>query len=89
MAATGVAVGVLTVGMVADNAILQQAKKAQGETNVRLDALLAEQQKTNALLGQLVQLLAAQQQGRPPVPQQWQQPVQPPRGPVSWGTQQG
>lgn len=77
------------MGMMTESAILQQSKKAQGETNQRLDALIAEQQKTNALLGQIVQLLAAQQQGQPPAQQQWQQPVQPPRGPVSWGTQQG
>jgi hypothetical protein len=77
------------MGMMTESAILQQSKKAQGETNQRLEALLAEQQKTNALLGQLVQLLSAQQQGQPPVQQQWQQPAQPPRGPVSWGTQQG
>lgn len=59
-----------------DGTALRQAKKAQGETNQRLDALLAEQQKTNALLAQLVQQLASTQ-------------AAPARGPVSWGTQQG
>ncbi|SFF11641.1 hypothetical protein SAMN05216251_108227 [Actinacidiphila alni] len=58
-----------------DQALLQQAKKAQGETNQRLDALLVEQQRTNALLAQLVQLLQNQQSvPRPPSP------------PVTWGT---
>ena len=59
-----------------DQAALQQAKKAQGETNQRLDALLAEQQQTNALLSQLVQLLS----GRPVAPVA--------TGQVTWGTQQ-
>jgi hypothetical protein len=76
------------MGMVGESAILQQAKKGQGETNQRLEALIAEQQRTNALLAQLVQLLSAQQQGQPPVPQQWQQqPGQSPRVPAPWGTQ--
>jgi hypothetical protein len=60
-----------------DQAALQQAKKGQGETNERLDALIAEQQQTNALLAQLVQLLSAR-----PAP-----PSAP--GRVSWGAQQG
>ncbi|MEW1639499.1 hypothetical protein AB0469_36265 [Streptomyces sp. NPDC093801] len=51
-----------------DQAALQQAKKSQGETNDRLDALLAEQQQTNALLTQLISLVA------PP-------PIQPPQTP--------
>jgi hypothetical protein len=63
------------MGFMAESEILRQAKKGQGETNQRLDALLAEQQRTNQLLAQLVQLLGAQQQ----------QPQQR----VSWGTQQG
>lgn len=40
-----------------DQAILQQAKKAQGETNQRLETLITEQQRTNELLGQLLTLL--------------------------------
>lgn len=59
-----------------DQAQLQQAKKGQGETNERLEALLAEQQRTNQLLAQLLQVLTSQQQ-MPPAP----------RGPVSWGAQ--
>jgi hypothetical protein len=42
-----------------DNAILTQSKKAQGETNVRLDALVAEVRRTNELLGQLLTALTA------------------------------
>jgi hypothetical protein len=38
------------MGIVKENEILSQAKKAQGETNTRLDALLAEQKRTNELL---------------------------------------
>jgi hypothetical protein len=33
-----------------DRGIVQQAKKGQGETNQRLDALIAEQRRTNELL---------------------------------------
>jgi hypothetical protein len=39
--------------------ILIQTKKGQGETNERLDALVAEVRKTNELLGQLVAALTA------------------------------
>jgi hypothetical protein len=78
VAAAGAAEGVLIVGMVTEGQIRDQLKKGQGETNKRLEALLAEQQRTNALLAQLVQLLGAQQQV---------QPQQTLRGPVSWGTQ--
>lgn len=67
-----------------DQAALQQAKKGQGETNQRidatnqrLDALIREQQQTNYLLGQLVQVLTAQR------------PQQPAPTNVSWGTPQG
>lgn len=64
-----------------DQAMLQQAKKAQGETNQRLEALITEQQRTNQLLAQLVQLLAQQQSyGQPPQ-------GRPPHGPASWGAQ--
>ena len=35
-------------------AILNQSKKAQGEANDRLDALLAEVKRTNELLAQLL-----------------------------------
>lgn len=76
----------------AETNILVQAKKGQGETNQRLEALLAEQRQTNALiaqtntlLGQLVAVLS--QPARMP-----QQPMQPqpvrsaPPGP--WAQQQ-
>ena len=50
-----------TVGSVAESegvemqaAILNQSKKAQGEANDRLDALLAEVKRTNELLAQLL-----------------------------------
>lgn len=42
-----------------DQAVLQQAKKGQGESNDRLEALLAEQQRTNELLAQLIALVSA------------------------------
>jgi hypothetical protein len=49
------------MGLVKENEILSQAKKGQGETNVRLDAILAELKRTNELLAQLV---GQQQAGR-------------------------
>ena len=33
-----------------DRGIVQQARKGQGETNQRLDTLIAEQRRTNELL---------------------------------------
>ena len=48
------------MGIGTESAILTQAKKAQGETNDRLDALLAEQRRTNELLESLVQRSAPQ-----------------------------
>ncbi|MET7982534.1 hypothetical protein [Streptomyces sp. NPDC005281] len=44
----------VAVGVMGDSAILKQGKKAQGETNARLDALLEEQRRTNQLLAQLL-----------------------------------
>ncbi len=44
--------------------ILIQAKKAQGETNVRLERLLAEQQRTNYLLGELLRFMTQQPPAR-------------------------
>jgi hypothetical protein len=41
--------------------ILNQAKKGQGETNDRLEALIKEQQLTNQWLARIAQLLEAQQ----------------------------
>jgi hypothetical protein len=41
--------------------IVQQAKKGQGETNERLDAILAEQRRTNELLAEMIRRLDAQQ----------------------------
>lgn len=62
------------MGMLTENQILQQSKKGQGETNQRLDALLAEVRQTNVLLAQLVQVLGAGQ-------------AVPPQPPVTWGRQ--
>ena len=42
------------MGIGTESAILQQAKKAQGETNDRLEKLIAEQQRTNSLLEALI-----------------------------------
>jgi len=47
------------MGVGTESGILNQAKKGQGETNERLDALLSEQRRTNKLLEQLVRMLAA------------------------------
>lgn len=45
------------MGVMGENAILTQAKKGQGETNQRLDALVVEQRVTNALLRELLDVL--------------------------------
>ena len=45
------------MGLGTDSAMLVQMKKAQGETNDRLEQLLAEQQRTNQLLADLVEAL--------------------------------
>lgn len=42
------------MGMGTELNILNQLKKAQGETNERLDAIHAEQQRTNRLLEQIL-----------------------------------
>ncbi len=42
---------------VVENAVFLQLKKAQGETNERLDLLLAETQNTNRWLARLAKLL--------------------------------
>ena len=42
------------MGIGTESATLNQLKKAQGETNDRLDALLAEQKRTNQLLEALI-----------------------------------
>ena len=56
-----------TMAIVPETNLLHQAKKGQGETNQRLDALLVEMQKTNQLLERLLYALASAQapQGRP------------------------
>jgi hypothetical protein len=41
------------MGALTEGQIVTQLKKAQGETNERLDAILAEQRRTNQLLAQL------------------------------------
>jgi len=48
------------MGIGTDSAMLVQLKKAQGETNERLERLLAEQQRTNQLLASLVEALRPQ-----------------------------
>jgi len=47
------------MGIAMENNLLTQAKKAQGETNQRLDALLVEQKRTNELLVIISQQLHA------------------------------
>jgi septal ring factor EnvC (AmiA/AmiB activator) len=47
------------MGLGNDSAMLVQLKKAQGETNERLERLLAEQQKTNQLLASLIEAMQA------------------------------
>lgn len=47
------------MGIGTEGAILNQAKKAQGETNERLDTLIREQQQTNQLLAQLITVVQA------------------------------
>jgi hypothetical protein len=49
------------MGMNTEQYILAQAKKGQGETNERLDALLTEQRRTNELLAQLLQAVSSKQ----------------------------
>lgn len=55
-----------------DQAALQQAKKAQGETNDRLEALITEQRMTNHLLNTLINLISTQAtQAGPPATTTW------------------
>jgi hypothetical protein len=49
------------MGVMTESAILNQARKAQSETNARLDALVVAQWETNRLLATLVQMLSARQ----------------------------
>jgi hypothetical protein len=46
-------------------ALLTQAKKGQGETNDRLDALIAEQRRTNQLLERIGVMLTQERPGFP------------------------
>ena len=46
------------MGIGTESQILNQAKKGQGETNDRLDALLAEMKQTNVLLAELLSALS-------------------------------
>jgi hypothetical protein len=62
------------MGFVTEAKILKQDKKAQSETNGRLDALIAEQQRTNELLTHLLHVLAPQAAQQPPT--QWGPPAQ-------------
>lgn len=45
------------MGLGTDSAMLVQLKKAQGETNDRLERLLSEQQRTNQLLASLIEAM--------------------------------
>jgi hypothetical protein len=47
------------MGMMTEAQVLTQLKKAQGETNERLDRLIAEQHRTNELLYWLATTVAA------------------------------
>jgi hypothetical protein len=47
------------MGMITESNILNQLKKAQGETNDRLERLIAEHERTNQLLEWLGQVLQA------------------------------
>jgi|NGEPerStandDraft_6_1074524.scaffolds.fasta_scaffold62301_2 hypothetical protein len=47
------------MGLGTESAMLNHLKKAQGETNDRLESLLAEPRRTNELLGQLAGALSA------------------------------
>jgi hypothetical protein len=48
------------MGSITDSNILSQAKKGQGETNQRLEAIAAKLDQTNELLAQLVASLSQQ-----------------------------
>ena len=48
------------MGLITENNIWTQLKKGQGETNVRLDALIAEQKTTNDWLAHIAGLLEQQ-----------------------------
>jgi len=50
------------MGIGTESGILVQAKKGQGETNQRLDALIEEQKRTNELLTQIAYALAERPQ---------------------------
>ena len=47
------------MGALTESTILSQAKKGQGETNARLEAMIAEQRQTNVLLARIAQALEA------------------------------
>jgi septum formation topological specificity factor MinE len=53
------------MGIGTESALLSQAKKAQGETNDRLDALIAEQRRTNQLLERIGVVLSQERPGFP------------------------
>ena len=52
------------MGIGTESAMLNQLKKAQGETNDRLDQLVAAQQRTNRLLEWLGQVVEKAEQTR-------------------------
>jgi hypothetical protein len=49
------------MGLGTESATLAQLKKAQGETNERLDTLIVEQKRTNELLEWLGAIMQARQ----------------------------
>ncbi len=49
------------MGIGTESQILTQAKKGQGETNERLERLIAEQKRTNDLLSQLLTALTGRE----------------------------
>ncbi len=59
------------MGLIAETNIFNQLKKGQGETNQRLDDLIAAQHETNRLLSALLSVLQSQV---PAAPQQWGRP---------------
>lgn len=48
------------MGFMSEQQIHKQAKKGQGETNERLDALIAAQHETNRLLAMLLHAMTGQ-----------------------------
>lgn len=54
------------MGWIVEGQIRDQAKKAQGETNDRLEAMIAAQRETNRLLALLLHVMTGQAPPPPP-----------------------